>query len=330
MNLNLRQLRSLVAISRLGNFTRAAEALHISQPALTVQMHHLEAALGVRLIDRNTRTVKLTPLGKQVVPIIERALGDIDAAIAGTRLTPQSIGVVNVAALPSLCADMLPSAIARFGKQYPGVTVRLREVGAHRIPTCVAEEEVDLGFGLLERAVAQVEAIPFLTDRLVAVCPAGHALAGKRTVLASDLVRFPMIGFDSQYSVRTLLDAALQSLGALRSPDHEVSFVSTAIGMVRAGLGVTVVSSSALSRVAMTGLRARPIKHPGFAREIVAMRKKGRTLSPAAEALLQVIFAARATLQEPTETARRRGARSAGPGARSGRRNAAKARGTGA
>ena len=67
--------------------------------------------------------------------------------------------------------------------------------------------------------------------------------------------------------------------------------------MVRAGLGITVVSSSALGRALMTGLRARPIKHPGFAREIVAMRKKGRTLSPSAEALLQVIHSVSATLQ---------------------------------
>src|SRR5262245_17507396 len=211
MSMNLRQLRSLVAIARLGNFTRAAQSLHISQPALTVQMHQLEETLGVRLIDRNTRTVKLTPLGKQVVPIIERALGDIDAAIAGTKLTAESIGVVTIAALPSLCSDIMPAALARFGKQYPGVTVRLGEVGAHRIPSCVTEEEADLGFGLLERPIAQLETTPFLTDRLVAVCPVGHPLAGKRTVIASDLVKFPMIGFDSQYSVRTLLDAALQS-----------------------------------------------------------------------------------------------------------------------
>ena len=324
MNLNLRQLRSLVAIAHLGNFTRAARSLHISQPALTVQMHHLEAALGVRLIDRNTRTVKLTPLGKQVVPLIERALGDIDAAIAGTRLTAESIGVVTVAALPSLCSEIMPTAIARFGKQYPGVTVRLREEGAHRIPACVAEEEADLGFGLLERPAAQLEATPFLSDRLVAVCPAGHPLASKRTVAASDLVRFPMIGFDSQYSVRTLLDAALQSLGALRSPEYEVSYVSTAVGMVRAGLGITVVSSSALGRAVMTGLRARPIKHPGFAREIVAMRKKGRTLSPSAEALLQVIHTVSATLQMKDDAVVRRGGRN-GSNARRGRRASSKA-----
>jgi LysR family transcriptional regulator, carnitine catabolism transcriptional activator len=322
MNLNLRQLRSLVAIAHLGNFTRAAQSLHISQPALTVQMHHLEEALGVRLIDRNTRTVKLTPLGKQVVPIIERALGDIDAAIAGTRLTAESIGVVTVASLPSLCSEIMPTAIARFGRQYPGVTVRLREEGAHRIPACVIEEEADLGFGLLERPMPQLEATPFLADRLVVVCPAGHPLAGKRTVIASDLVKFPMIVFDAQNSVRTLLDAALQSLGASRAPDYVVSYVSTAVGMVRAGLGITVVSSSALGRAVMTGLRARPIKHPGSAREIVAMRKKGRTLSPAAEALLQVVCSVSAALQMKDQATVRRSGRSA---PRRGRRASARA-----
>ena len=147
MSMNLRQLRSLVAIAPLGNFTRAAQSLHISQPALTVQMHPLEEALGARLLDRNTRTVKLTTLGSQIVPIIERALGDIDTAIAGTRLTAESIGTVSIAGLPSLCSNLIPTAIARFNARHPGIAVRVHEIGVQRLAACVLEEEVELAIG---------------------------------------------------------------------------------------------------------------------------------------------------------------------------------------
>jgi len=291
MNISLRQLRSLIAIAKQGNFTRAAQSMHISQPALTSQMRQFEEVLGVRLLDRNTRSVRLTPLGQQVVPIVERALGDIDTALAGVRLSHDSVGIIEIAALPSLCSDLVPQAIARFSRQFPGISVRLREVGAHRIPACVTNEDVELGFGLLERAVAQIVTSPLITDRLVVVCPSEHPLARKRTVVPRDLVGYPMISFDPQYSVRTLLDAALRSTTALTTPTYEVSFMSTAMGMVRAGLGITVVSSSSLGRAPMAGLKARPVSHPAFARQIVSMRKKGRTLSPAAESFLTAVYA---------------------------------------
>jgi len=293
MNITLRQLRSLIAIAKQGSFTRAAQSMHVSQPALTAQMRQFEEALGVRLLDRNTRSVRLTPLGRQVVPIVERALGDIDTALSGARLSHDSVGIIEVAALPSLCSDIVPQAIARFCRQFPGISVRLREVGAHRIPACVTDEEVELGFGLLERAVTQIVTTPLITDRLVVVCHSDHPLARKRTVVPRDLVGHPMISFDPQYSVRTLLDAALRSTDARTAPAYEVSFMSTAMGMVRAGLGIAVVSSSSLGRAAMTGLEARPVSHPGFARQIVAMRKKGRTLSPAAERFLAAVYAVR-------------------------------------
>jgi DNA-binding transcriptional LysR family regulator len=297
MNINLRQLRSLVAIARMGSFTRAAKDLHLSQPALTVQMHQLEEMLGVRLLDRNTRFVKLTSLGQHIVPIIERALNDIDTAIAGTRLTSESIGIVTIAALPSLCSEIIPMAIAKFREQYPGISIRLREVGARQIALLVNEEEADLGIGLIEHPHPQLETTPFITDWLVAVFPAGHPLDKAGSIAPADLAAYPMIALDTQYSVRSLFDSALHAIDALKSPAYEVSFISTAIGMVRSGLGITVLSSSSLGGTVTTGLRTRPVKHPKFSREIVIIKKRSRTLSPAAQSLLKTIQSVRNKLQ---------------------------------
>src|SRR5262245_34891786 len=105
MSMTLRQLRSLVTLARVGSFSRAARELHISQRALTVQMQQLEEATGVHLLDRNTHSVKLTASGNQLVPVVQRALADIDNAFAGAKLEGESTGVVTAAALPSMCSD---------------------------------------------------------------------------------------------------------------------------------------------------------------------------------------------------------------------------------
>src|SRR5215831_7710960 len=290
MSMSLRQLRSLVTLARVGSFSRAAQELHISQPALTVQIQQLEKATGVHLLDRNTHSVKPTAPGMQIVPIIQQALADIDHAFAGARLESEAIGVVTAAALPSMCSDILPGAIARFRKRHPEVAVRLIETGARRIPSCVAEEEAQLGFGLLDRPNPKLDVTPFITEPVVVVCPMRHPLGQKRIVIPEDLATFPLIAFTPEYHVRTLLDSAMQSFGLHTRPAYEVDSISTAIGMVRAGLGITVISSSSVSRVSMTGLRARPIKHPALARGIVVMRKKGRALPPAAEHFLAAVY----------------------------------------
>lgn len=293
MNVNLRQLHSLVAIARRGSFTSAARELHLSQPALTVQMRQLEHALGVRLLDRNTRAVKLTALGRQVLPLVERALGDLDLALAGTRLTESSVGLVSVAALPSMCSALLPQALARFGARYPGISVRLHEAGARRLAALVSEEDVEFGVGFVDHPSPQLEASPFLTDHLAVVMPSGHALGRKRRIVPADLAPYPMIALETQYSVRSLSDDVLRSVAAAKPPVHEVAFISTAMGMVRAGLGITVLSTSSLDRASMDGLIARRIAHARFAREIAVVKKRGRTLSPAAQGLLEALTSVR-------------------------------------
>src|SRR5688572_33127345 len=110
MNFSLRQLRARSAVARTASFTRAAAELNMSQPALTVQIRSLEAALGLRLLDRNTRRVQLTAIGRELLPVFERVLGDIRAVTENAReLAAGDRGTVQVAALPSVCARLLPA-----------------------------------------------------------------------------------------------------------------------------------------------------------------------------------------------------------------------------
>lgn len=292
INLNLRHLEALVAIARTGNFTRAAQALHISQPSLTVQIRQLEETLGVRLFDRNTRSVKLTQIGKELTPVVQRLVREIEAVVLNAReLSTGDRGLVGVAALPSISATILPKIIALFRTQSPGVGVALKDVVAQRILTMVKSEDVDLGIGSFPDADPEIQTIPLFTDRMRIVFRPGSPLEHKRIIPLKLLIDLPLILMDRQSSVRTLTNRAFESIGHFPVPAYEVTCMSTAVGMVKAGLGVTFLPSLALEVSELSGVRSRILNHPALTRRIVVARKAGRSLSPAAEAFLKALVA---------------------------------------
>ena len=281
MNFSLRQLRAFAAIARGGSFTRAAAALHLSQPALTVQIRELEAALGLKLLDRNTRRVQVTAVGRELLPVFERVLGDIRAVAENAReLAAGDRGLVQVAALPSVCARLLPDALARLRASHPRIAVRVHDTPARRILALVASEEVDLGIGAFGDLGAGFESRFLMRDRMVAVLPSAHRLAARASVGLRELGREPLVFMDSQSSVRAIVEAALAGRGA-KAPAYEVTYMSTAVGLVRAGLGIAILPSSAIE-LELAGVTSRPIARAPMAREISVVRKGGRSLVPAA------------------------------------------------
>lgn len=292
IDLNLRQLQTFVTVARLGSFTRAAHLLHLSQPALTKQIRQLEETLSVRLFDRNTRTVELTRIGRELAPVVDQLLREIAAVVVNTKeLAEKSRGVIRVAALPSISSTVLPSAVARLKESYPGISVVLKDVLAQRLVTMVKAEEVDFGIGSLNGTDTEVRFTLLLTDRIVVVFLPGSALEQKKVIKLNDLAALPLILTDPESSVRRLVDRAFESLGKIAAPAFEATYMSTAAGMVKAGLGVALLPSSAVETGELTGLRSRPVRHPGLTREIGVIQKAGRSLSPAAESFFKALKA---------------------------------------
>ncbi|QJR13438.1 LysR family transcriptional regulator [Usitatibacter palustris] len=292
MNLNLKQLRAFSAVARSASFTRAAVRLHLTQPALTVQVRDLESALGVRLFDRNTRQVKLTAIGRDLLPTLERVLADLDAVAEDTRqLAAGHRGRVRVAALPSICATRLPRAIAQLAKTHPAIRVELRDTVAQRIIALVAAEEVDFGIGSFEGLGREFELLPYTTDRLAAVFRKGHALDKRATLKLEDLAEWPLIFMDTQSSVRAHVERTFSARGIAKPPAFEVTYMATAVGLVRAGLGVSLLPTSALELELATGLRVHPLRDAALRRNISIVRRAGRTFSPAAQRLLEALRA---------------------------------------
>ena len=288
MDINLRHLEAFIAVAKLSSFTKAARQLNVSQPALTVQIRQLEDTLTVRLLDRNTRSVKLTGVGEELAPVVERLLSEINAIVARTKeLSRKKKGIVRVAALPSIAATLLPRIIVEFRRQYPGITVVVRDDIAERVISMVRAEKVDLGIGSPDDLEPDLEFTLLFKDHMSLVMAAGSPLLKKKQIGLKDLVNSPLILLDPESSVRHLVSHAFDSIGQKVVPAFEVTLMSTVTGMVRAGLGVAILPSVALDMGGLTGLHSRPLRESALTREIGVIRKSGRSLSPAADSFLK-------------------------------------------
>lgn len=290
MNISVRQLRAFVSISRLGSFTKAADALHATQPALSAQIRELEDALGVKLFDRSTRSVTLTQAGEDLLPVVDNVLTDIGSVVARARdVARRNTGRVTVAALPSLSATMMPDVVARLRAQHPGIAIVIKDALAERIIGWIRADEVDFALTSAPPVDPQLQFMPLLTDCMVAVLPPAHPLARAKSVRLAELLASPLVLMDRDSSVRRSVDAACASIGRLAEPAYEVAYMSTAIGLVRAGLGATLLPSSAAELRAAADLIIRDLDAPRVGRELGILKQRRRTFSPAAEALVATL-----------------------------------------
>ncbi|HEV7260357.1 MAG TPA: LysR substrate-binding domain-containing protein [Bosea sp. (in: a-proteobacteria)] len=287
MNFDVRQLRAFIAVAEHGSFTRAAMVLNLSQPALTVQVRALEEALGLRLFDRNTRNVALTRLGRELLPELRRILRELEALLDQTRqLARMAGGMVRIAVLPSFASSLLPDVIAGFRTLHPEIGFTLRDVIASGVAELTLAEEVDLGItgGPIEDAA--LELLMSSVDRMHAVFPAGHALDDGTSPSLAAVLRHPLVLMSRTTSVRAVVDAAIAAEGLSAEVAAEATYMSTAVGMVRAGMGIAILPETAMEIGALPMLHSVLIDDPRLARSISVIKRRGRTLPPASSAFL--------------------------------------------
>jgi DNA-binding transcriptional LysR family regulator len=303
MNVKIGHLESFVAVAQLGSFTQAAKLLHISQPALTVQINQLESSLdGVRLLDRNTRSVELTKVGKEILPAAQRIIRDMEELVRNAKKASQANGsVVKTAAISSVAANVLPLAITSFYEQYPTSCVQVIDAFSDRVLTLVREEEVDFGIASLADVPADLQVSLLFRDRLSVVFTAEHRLSHLRTVQLQDLVELPLILMESGTSNRRLLDRAFQSINQYVKPRYEAARLSTALAMAEAGLGVAILPSTYFKGKRNPHIRIKPIQHEMLCRDIGIIQKIGHSVSPDAERFMTFLKSGR-TMVPSAET----------------------------
>lgn len=292
MNTNLRQVRAFLAVARHSSFTRAAHELHISQPALTVQIRQLEEHVGLQLFDRNTRTVEITRAGRELALKFERLQDEFDAVIAETRdIALGHRGIVRLACLQSFASTVLPQAIARFQHGHPKISFAVKDASGNRTLDMVRSGEVDFGVADMPSTEPQLDFTPLLQARLQAVLPPGHPLEKVRKLTLARLAEYPLILMDRETSARRLVDIAFAQAGCHPVCSCEVVALASALAMVRFGQGLTVLPVSARDVPMHTGVVIKPIHDYTATRWIGIVRKTGRSLPPPSEAFIATLMA---------------------------------------
>jgi DNA-binding transcriptional LysR family regulator len=288
----LRQLRAFRSVYQLRKLSAAAEQLSVTQSAVSVLIRQLEEGLGTRLFDRTTRSLRPTPAAAEAIVVAERILRDVESLGAGLRdLSTLRRGRVSLAVTPTLGEILLPRVLRRFARAHPEIQVVIDDCSPEQFVSRVVGEHVDLGLGTPERAAADVDTEKLMGDHLALVCRKDHPLAGKRTPRWADLAGHGIVTVRPGYGIRPLVDGAAAQAGVQLDVRNEVTFLSTAVWMAQSGLGAAIMPSAYAREPAGHDLVVRKLAQPVVSRDISIVTKRGRSLSPAAEALVVALHA---------------------------------------
>lgn len=290
MNISLRQLRAFVELAQTESFTLAAQQLFISQSALSSLIKQMELSLGLQLFDRSTRRVQLSDVGQDLYPLVHKILVDLGGVLdEAANLKALKKGMVRVAAPQLLSSTVLPQVMAQFQQQHPDIEVQLHDCGVEQVANKVLAGEVDFGIGPERDSSVDIQLTLLFDSPFNVVLPPQHPLHHKDRITWHCLEDQPLILLQGQFTKHLSGDLSNTEYGLALNlrPAHLVSFMSTALSMVNAGLGLTVCMPYAKSLVSLYGLEMRTVHGPKVYRRFYSYARHGRTLSPAAEQFKQ-------------------------------------------
>ncbi|HEY9102287.1 LysR family transcriptional regulator [Chitinimonas sp.] len=289
MNITFQQLKAFLAVAQHRHFSRAAEALALTQPAVSRSVRQLEAELGFKLLDRTTREVVLTEAGKRVAASVGRSLSELEQALFDSLHLNEGLrGRVRIATSPTISANLMPQCIVQCGQQYPEIEIALHDQVQRLVLAGVQGGEVDFGVIIEPMAPSELECEPILVEPFLLVCAADHPLARRATVDWQALSGEALVLLDYASGSRPLIDRALAAQGVQYRVAQEVGHSTTAFKMVAAGVGVSVLPALALPLPDHEALVARPLV-PAVNRTVMLVKRKNRSLSAAAETVWRLI-----------------------------------------
>ncbi|MBL8289786.1 MAG: LysR family transcriptional regulator [Rubrivivax sp.] len=289
MNLSGRLIDAFLALEQTRRFAVAAERCHVSPSAFSQMIGRLEAQVGARLFDRDTRNVALTAEGQAFSVGAHRIADEIRATLSGVKdRAALGSGRVAIAAPPSLASDWLAAVLAEFRDAHPGVTLRLLDVVSDRCLALVAAGEVDFGLNAQRGNDLEFDSSLLFQERFHLICRGDDAFAGRRSIRLRDLRGRPFVqtvrsGSVWQQTQPWLAKAQVHDTG------FEVSQFGTLAALVERGFGVSLVPATALPLCRRQGLVDVLLDERAAWRPIYRVQRRGRTLSAAAQALRRAI-----------------------------------------
>ena len=290
--MEMQQLRYVVAVARTGNFSRAAEQCHVSQPSLSQQIQKLEDELGEQLFDRLKRAVQLTSHGAAFLRRAVRVLEEVDAAKREATDAKELLrGVVTIGVLPTIAPYLLPDVLAEFMEKYPGVEIVVQEDTTARLLKLAHAYEIDFALASQPLQDEQLEVRELFSEELLLALPPGHPLTRKRSVNPADLAGERLIVMKEGHC---LGDQVLRFCDR-RELHPNISFRSAQIetiqALVRAGLGVSLIPAMAARSEGEGVPEYRSFSAPRPSRKIVAAWPQQRPPGRAAGEFLKRVVA---------------------------------------
>lgn len=292
MSTTLRQLRAFVLVAEQNSFTKAAESLCLTQSALSGLIKELEQNLDVKLFDRTTRKLHLSDAGTRLLPQARRVLNEmsvLNEKVSNLKSLHQ--GHVRLAVSQQLSASTMPKFIAKFCEIHPRIQVTLTDCSVDDVVEHIENLEADLGVAPERLYSDDLQADVLFSSPFYLVLPKTHPFAKKEMIRWEDLMNERLITLNGPFikSLQNELPAPISS--RIFNPDFEINFLSTALGMTRMGLGVTLCLLYAAEWVEQNGLVMRPIADPVVERKFLLYTHKNRSLSPATMAFKEFLIA---------------------------------------
>ena len=286
MHVTLRQLQAFVAVVECGSFSEAAEAMHLSQAALSGLVRELENRVGVRLLDRTTRSVSPSAVGEAFEPMARRVLASLDEALDSlSNLKELRRGVVRLAAPEPLSCTLMPQLIASYTADHPCIELRFEDVPIERVLAGLHNGSTDVGFGPAGSLVDDaIEAHVLWADPLWVALAPEDPLASSAAVTWKDLRSTPIINYMPNFAPNVLSQVPTRHHPRKVVPVHRVN---TALSMVQVTRGAVICPCIAAPFVRGFGLEFRPLLQPQASWRVAMFVRRGLSLSPAVDSFLR-------------------------------------------
>jgi LysR family cyn operon transcriptional activator len=287
----LRHIRYLLAVAEHRNFTRAADSLHISQPALSQQIRQIENEIGGQLFDRSGRVVQLTDFGAAYIEFAHRALLDLEAGQRALHdVRDLSRGHLRLAFTPTFTEYLVAPVIDRFHASYPGITIEMAEMALEAIESGLNDDRIDLAIGFTDIRSDDIEPEPLFQEQITLIVSNDHPLARQRSSVTSrKLAALPLALLSGQFVSRFFVDSYFESQGFKPKVVMQANSISALLKIVRKGQVATLLPSAL--QYEHDNLAYVTIEPKFPSRTVALLRRKGAYQTAAATAFAATLKA---------------------------------------
>ncbi len=290
MKIDFDGIQAFVTVAELGAFNKAADKLNITQAALTRRIQKLESYLALKLIDRTTRHMELTLVGKDFLPKARTLVHEMAHAFTQLRdISNTSKGNFTLACVPTMATYILPELIRQYAIKHSGNRIKLIDANAYEVREALLSHQAEVGVSVQGHQHHDLEETVLFEDPLMFYCRKSHPMSQRKTVDWSDMNQPDLIVVSNFMATRIHMDYQLAKKGISLHGSYEVQHHATAINLVAAGVGCAILPSTTCGDSDRPDVVRIPLTSPVVKRKVVMIKKRGTSLSPAAQAFWNIL-----------------------------------------